>query len=1670
MDASLARLAALHGVETGYHDVFGKWQPTSESAQRSVLAALGVDARDVDAALANSELAPWRRCLPPVTVIAASRLAEGIRIHLPESALGHALSWRISQEEGESREERFNPLKLAAIEDFERDGARVRAFKLPLPQDLSQGYHRMAINEGASPVGEGMLVVAPDRCYVPPAIAEGARVWGAAVQLYAVRSQRNAGIGDFTDLRRCAEAWSERGAALLGTNPLHALSLRDPGFGSPYSPSSRLFLNPIYLDVEAIEDYSELAAADAAFSSRWHDECARLRAADEVDYARVAAAKRAMLEVLHAHFRKEHLEVASRRARSFAQFRQARGEALRRHALHDALRDFHSSVWRDWPEEHRDPASEAVRRFAAEHAERVSLHEYLQWQADLQLGQAQSRARELGMGMGLYADLAISVASDGSEAWANQDLYALGVSVGAPPDEFNPAGQDWGLPPLSPARLRDGAYAPLVATLRANMARAGALRIDHVMGLARLFWVPAGMTPRDGAYVRYPVDDLLGIVALESHRHRCLVIGEDLGTVPDDLRRKLDHYEILSYRLLLFQREGGAFTPSANYPRRALVAWSTHDLPTFTGWWTEEDLRTRARLGLLAEGALEDQRQERRQARAALIDALEKAGFLERGTITPQSAPTEELMLAVQSFLASTPSCVMMVQMEDVLGVAAQANLPGTVDGHPNWRRKLPLALEDWGRDARFKRLAQRLGSLRGRSRSRRPAPPGLEKARIPRATYRVQLHGEFTFRDVTGLVGYLAQLGVSHVYCSPYLRARPRSQHGYDIIDHESFNPEIGTREDFDAFVAELKRHGMSQVMDVVPNHMGVMAADNAWWQDVLENGPASALADFFDIDWHPPSEHLANRVLLPVLGDHYGFELAAGHLALGFEAASGAFAVRYFEHRLPIDPREYPRILGAAVRDLEGAGATLAHQAQSLRAIADAMSRLPPRSARDRAHSDERNLGKEVAKGRLASLARGSAEVAAALERAIARFNGRAGDPRSFDALHELLEAQPYRLAYWRVAQDEINYRRFFDINELAALRQENEAVFEATHRLAVALVREGSVDALRIDHPDGLYDPKEYFQRLQEACARPVYVAVEKIVAPFENVPEEWAVHGTTGYRFANVVNALFVDPSAQTRFTRTYHGFVRDDADFEEVARRSRRLILRSALASELTVITSRLARISRSDRNTRDFTFTTLRDALAEVIAAFPVYRTYIDDEVRAEDRHRIEWAVAKARGDSRAADVSVFDFIRDALTCDLPARTPALAASIRHFARKFQQLTAPVMAKGVEDTALYVYNRLISLNDVGGDPSEFGFPPARFHRASSHRARHWPHTMLATSTHDNKRSEDVRARINALSEMAALWRLQLNKWHRINAAKKSTVDGADAPSRNDEYLLYQTLLGTFPSGDPGGAALRKYRDRIVAYMQKATREAKARTSWARVNEAYEAATTAFIHALLDDTRPNAFLEDFRAVARPVTWIGYLNSLSITTVKLTSPGVPDIYQGNEIWDFSLVDPDNRRAVDYGLRRAMLAQVQALGAAPGRELDRLFANLDGGGAKLYVVWRLLALRRAHEQLFLEGGYTAVRASGQGARHLVAFARRHGRGVAVTVVPRLVTGLGIEPGELPCGAHVWADTRIELPFVDDGTELTDTLAGTRHSVESGGLAVARLLARLPVAVLVG
>jgi (1->4)-alpha-D-glucan 1-alpha-D-glucosylmutase len=941
----------------------------------------------------------------------------------------------------------------------------------------------------------------------------------------------------------------------------------------------------------------------------------------------------------------------------------------------------------------------------------------------------------------------------------------------------------------------------------------------------------------------------------------------------------------------------------------------------------------------------------------------------------------------------------------------------------------------------------------------------------IPLATYRVQLHKDFTFADATALIPYLAELGISHIYCSPYLRARSGSRHGYDIIDHLSLNPEIGTQKDYDAFVDTLHAYGMKQILDVVPNHMGVMGADNQWWQDVLEHGRASPYAQSFDIDWEAPSADLQNRLLLPVLGDHYGKVLNSGQLELRFENERGSFAVYYFQHRFPIDPRLYPRLLEPALRDKANGRAV----AEKLSALIDQFAALPERDAPPGQCTSGRSARANVCKQQLAQLVEAEPSIGQAIARALSTYRGTPDQSGSYDALHDLLEAQAYRLAYWRVASDEINYRRFFDINDLAALRMEDAATFERTHRLIFDLIGRGAVDGLRIDHPDGLYDPASYLANLQQGAGErgstPLYVQIEKIIAPFESIPESWPVYGTTGYRFANLVGGLFVDTSQRNRFTRVYQHFIGDASSFEEIASRSKRLVLRTTMASELTMLATRLLRIARADRSTRDYTLNTLRLALSEVIAAFPVYRTYIRDSPSPEDRRYIEWAVSRARRQSQAADLTIFDFVKSALLCELggPAR-PALQDEVRRFAGKFQQITPPVTAKGVEDTAFYIYNRLVSLNEVGGDPAGFGVAVSAFHGASADRAEKWPYTMLATSTHDSKRSEDVRCRISVLSESPAAWRLLLRRWSRMNRSRKVEVEQAPAPSRNDEYLIYQTLIGTLPADADESTGLAAYRERIEAYMVKAAREAKTHTSWINPNPEYEAAALQFIQGLLAETDRNLFLADLRSTLRSTAWYGMLNSFSQVLLKLTSPGVPDIYQGNDTWDFSLVDPDNRRPVDYALRRQALSDLSLmLKDGPWKQkVTQLFSTLPDPRTKLYFVWRLLQLRKSQRALFMNGSYTPLKIQGRYAEHVVAFARRNHRSAGIVVAGRLFSKLGIDAGRLPCGP-VWGDTRIGVPFLADGTRVTDWLNGQVHQVREGGLRMAEVWADIPGAVLI-
>ncbi len=933
-----------------------------------------------------------------------------------------------------------------------------------------------------------------------------------------------------------------------------------------------------------------------------------------------------------------------------------------------------------------------------------------------------------------------------------------------------------------------------------------------------------------------------------------------------------------------------------------------------------------------------------------------------------------------------------------------------------------------------------------------------------------MQFNRRFTFAAAREIVAYLHALGVSDVYASPYFQASPESLHGYDIADHNKLNAAIGSRADYDAWVAVLQGHGMGQVLDFVPNHVGIGNSRNEWWMDVLENGPSSKYAPYFDIDWEPLKSDLRDKVLLPILGDQYGRVLERGELQVGFE--EGTFYLLYGDRRLPIAPGTYRYVLQIALQNLaEYKDEDLYAELQS---ILTALEYLPKRTETDSKRIAERVREKEIIKRRLERRCAEAPQVQQAIEKALVQINGKPEDPRSFDVLDRLLNEQSYRLAFWRVAAEEINYRRFFDVNELAAIRVELPKVFDAVHRLILELVSAGAVTGLRIDHPDGLYLPREYFEKLQQRCAkalgialpkdgRAIYMLAEKILTGSERLRADWRVHGTTGYDFANHVMQLLVDPAAETAITKTFHRFIDHSVPFGHLLYAKKLLVMKLALANDVDVLNNMLDRLSEQNRWYRDFTLEALSRTVRETIACFPVYRTYLEpgQPVSEEDRQIVERAIAAAKRRNPAMEESIFNFLRDVLIFRFPPNLDAAGrAAHMHFVLKFQQTTGPVMAKGLEDTVFYIYNRLPALNEVGGDPQQFGISVEAFHQRNIDRQRDWPATLLATSTHDTKRSEDVRARIVAISEIPELWRRSLQRGGAANHRWKQTVNDLEAPDANEEYLLYQTLLGTWPmqaNGEPEPVPSPDYIERIQAYMAKALKEAKINTSWIQPNEEWDAAMHDFVARILDSSPQNKFLPIFLPTAKEIIQLGAINSLTQTLLKLTSPGVADIYQGTEIWDYSLVDPDNRRPVDYGLRCEMLKSLS--NATPGE----LMQTWPDGRIKLFLTKHILQLRRGHTDLFERGEYLPLHTSGTFAESCVSFVRRLDDNWIAVIAPRLSSRVGFPPiGE------VWQDTTIQLPEIFSLKDAHDlfTCQPIRHHKRE--VAVRDVFSVLPFAVI--
>ncbi|HEY9661908.1 MAG TPA: malto-oligosyltrehalose synthase [Allocoleopsis sp.] len=932
---------------------------------------------------------------------------------------------------------------------------------------------------------------------------------------------------------------------------------------------------------------------------------------------------------------------------------------------------------------------------------------------------------------------------------------------------------------------------------------------------------------------------------------------------------------------------------------------------------------------------------------------------------------------------------------------------------------------------------------------------------RIPTATYRIQFTADFGFDSAKNIATYLANLGVSDLYASPIFKAKPGSTHGYDVVDPTQLNPELGSIDAFEALIHTLQQHQIGWLQDIVPNHMAY-ASQNQWLMDVLENGALSSYVDYFDIAWNAPFEGNHEPILVPLLGNYYGECLETGEIQLQYE--QGNLTVNYYSLRIPLKLESYAAFLSYNLGQLARVIGRKHPVFVRLLGILYMLKNPPELGGKQRQDQIE------FVKGLLWELYTDDEEVKAFIDENLEVFNGKQGEPESFNLLDQLLTEQHFRLAYWKVGAEEMNYRRFFAVNELISMRVEESKVFHNSHSLILKLVEEGKFTGLRIDHIDGLYDPTGYLNRLREKTGD-TYITVEKILQPGEDLPPCWQVQGTSGYDYMNYVNGLFCQTKNQEEFDRIYTEIAGNLTSFEQLAIQKKYLILENNLAGDLDNLAQILKKLSNKYRYGNDFTINGLKRSLAAVLTQFPIYRTYTTSEgVLETDRPYIEQAIQAAK-DQVPRLINELNFIEKLLLLNYDVSlTPTDKEQWLYLVMRIQQYTGPLMAKGVEDTALYVYNRLLALNEVGGEPGHFGIDLAAFHQFNQNRQIRWIHTMNATSTHDTKRGEDVRARLNVLSEIPHDWQQKVKTWQDLNRQHHTQQKSGLMPDRNDEYAFYQTLIGAYPCKEE---EYESFVDRVKQYMLKVVREAKVHTTWLRPNADYENALMQFIDAVLTRSEQNQFLQDFLPFQQRIAFYGVFNSLSQTLLKIASPGVPDFYQGTELWDLSLVDPDNRRPVDFAARQAYLDEIKEkmqqdiLGLLPD-----LLENTAEGKIKLFLVIQALRARNAYHAVFQNGTYQPLEVSGRYQDHIVAFARHYSEGqhpdqAIVVIVPRFLTSL-VQPNQSPLGQEIWQDTRIHLP-----PDLASTWKNliTEQSLKAGDtLMIGEVFQHFPIALLGG
>jgi (1->4)-alpha-D-glucan 1-alpha-D-glucosylmutase len=925
---------------------------------------------------------------------------------------------------------------------------------------------------------------------------------------------------------------------------------------------------------------------------------------------------------------------------------------------------------------------------------------------------------------------------------------------------------------------------------------------------------------------------------------------------------------------------------------------------------------------------------------------------------------------------------------------------------------------------------------------------------RIPTATYRLQFNSEFNFPSAKNIIAYLAELGISDIYASPIFKARKGSSHGYDVVDPTQLNPELGTSEDFEALASEIKQNDMGWVQDIVPNHMAY-DSENQWLMDVLENGPDSDRLDYFDIEWNHADEDIKGRVLTPMLGSFYGECLENGEIQLQYDESG--LSVNYYSLKLPVRIESYALFL---THNLAYLSRSLGRQHPDFVKLLGILYLI--KSAPGETKGQERYDQIAFVKGILWELYTQNPKVEKFIEKNIETFNGEKGNSESFNYLDSLLNEQFYRLSFWKVGAEQINYRRFFTVNELISLRIQEQKVLYKTHALVSHLVEQGKITGLRIDHIDGLYDPTQYLNQLRELTGD-VYITVEKILELKEDLPEIWSIEGTSGYDFLNRVNGIFCRVENEKQFSNFYNKFTGSNSSYKQLFLDKKQLIVDKSLAGDVDNLAQILKKIAGESRRASDFTLNGLKRTLAELLILFPIYRTYINgDGFREEDRSCIKEVIEEARSRIPLL-LNELNFIENLLLREFEKPFTPEELQRLHFMMRLQQLTGPLMAKGIEDTLFYVYNRLISLNEVGGNPEKFGITIADFHEFNQKQITAWPHKMNATATHDTKRGEDVRARLNVLSEIPKVWEKQVKTWSEINRSHKSNLRGKVVPVANDEYFFYQTLVGTYPFNESENG---EFIGRIKDYMLKSVREAKLHTAWLRPDTAYEEAFLTFVEKVLDPSESNKFMQEFLPFQKWVAGYGIFNSLSQTLLKITAPGVPDTYQGTELWDLSMVDPDNRRPVDYSLRISILKDIKEKAQADILKLiEELLSSKEDGRIKLFLTYKVLQARQQNLSVFQQGDYQPLKVSGKFKDCIVAFARSDGNTTIVAITPRFLTS-PVQPGEYPLGKE-WDDTCLHLPSKAPSAwqdAITDQVIQA-----DGTLLIGEALKHFPVALLV-